>query len=128
MSRRKKTIAEMEAEKSKLELKVSDANQEIRKLNKKISEEKRKARNARIYQRGGELTHLLQDNTELLTDDDVKQLLTFVFSLNRVKKLVADVLAIRRGEQDGSAEALLENAVASITNNAPFRNPAQHSS
>ena len=128
MSRRKKSIAEMEVAKSKLEQKVSDANQEIRKLSKSISEEKRKERNAHIYRRGGELTHHLQDNTEFLTDDDVKQLLTFIFSLNRVKKLVADVLAIRRGEQDGSAETLLENALASVTGNAPFRNPAQHSS
>lgn len=128
MSRRKKTIEELQAEKSRIERQITDANLEIKQLNKSINEAKRKQRNARIYQRGGELTHHLQDNTELLTEDDVKQLLTFVFSLDPVKKLVADVLAIRRGEQDGSAETLLENAIASVTGNALFRNPAQQSS
>ncbi len=120
MSRRKKTLADLQAEKSKLEQKVSDTNQEIRQLNKQISEAARKERNARIYFRGGELTHHLQDKAETLTDEDIKLFLTYVFSFPRTQKLVSDMLAIRRGEADGSIKELVSNAMSGY-GRTPFR-------
>lgn len=120
MSRRKKTLADLQAEKSKLEQKVSDTNQEIRQLNKQISEAARKERNARIYFRGGELTHHLQDKAETLTDEDIKLFLTYVFSFPRTQKLVSDILAIRRGEADGSIKELVSNAMSGY-GRTPFR-------
>lgn len=120
MSRRKKTLADLQAEKSKLEQKVSDTNQEIHQLNKQISEAARKERNARIYFRGGELTHHLQDKAETLTDEDIKLFLTYVFSFPRTQKLVSDMLAIRRGEADGSIKELVSNAMSGY-GRTPFR-------
>lgn len=120
MSRRKKTLADLQAEKSKLEQKVSDTNQEIRQLNKQISEAARKERNARIYFRGGELTHHLQDKAVTLTDEDIKLFLTYVFSFPRTQKLVSDMLAIRRGEADGSIKELVSNAMSGY-GRTPFR-------
>ena len=120
MSRRKKTLADLQAEKSKLEQKVSDTNQEIRQLNKQISEAARKERNARIYFRGGELTHHLQDKAETLTDEDIKLFLTYVFSFPRTQKRVSDMLAIRRGEADGSIKELVSNAMSGY-GRTPFR-------
>ena len=120
LSRRKKTLADLQAEKSKLEQKVSDTNQEIRQLNKQISEAARKERNARIYFRGGELTHHLQDKAETLTDEDIKLFLTYVFSFPRTQKLVSDMLAIRRGEADGSIKELVSNAMSGY-GRTPFR-------
>ena len=120
MSRRKKTLADLQAEKSKLEQKVSDTNQEIRQLNKQISEAARKERNARIYFRGGELTHHLQDKAETLTDEDIKLFLTYVFSFPRTQKLVSDMLAIRRGEADGSIKELVSNTMSGY-GRTPFR-------
>ena len=52
-------------------------------LRKQINETARKERNARLYFRGGELTNHLQDKAEMLTDEDIKQFLTYVFSFTR---------------------------------------------
>lgn len=121
MSRkRNKTVAELEAAKNKAIQERDAANAAIKYLNKQISATAGKERNARLYFRGGELTHHLQDKAELLTDEDIKLFLNYVFSFNRTQKLVSDMLAIRRGEADGSVEELLNNAMSGYTR-APFR-------
>ena len=66
------------------------------------------------------MTHHLQDKTELLTDEDVRLFLTYVFSFNGVQKMVGNMLAIRRGEADGTVEELLSNAMSGSAR-APFR-------
>ena len=76
--------------------------------------------NARLYFRGGELTHHLQDKAEPLTDEDIKQFLTYVFSFSRTQKLVSDMLAIRRGEAEGTVEELVQSAMSGY-GRAPFR-------
>lgn len=57
---------------------------------------------------------------ELLTDEDIKQFLTYVFSFSRTQKLVSDMLAIRRGETEGFVEELVQNAMSGYSR-APFR-------
>ena len=76
--------------------------------------------NARLHFRGGKLIHHLQDKAELLTDEDINQFLTHVFSFSRTQKLVSDMLAIRRGEVEGTVEELLSNAMPGY-GRAPFR-------
>lgn len=121
MSRkRNKTVAELEAAKARAVKERDAANATIKELNKEISATSRKERNARLYFRGGELTHHLQDKAELLTDEDIKLFLNYVFSFSRTQKLVSDMLAIRRGEAEGTVEELVQNAMAGY-GRAPFR-------
>ena len=121
MSRRKnKTTAELQAAAEQVDQEIAKLLAEKKDLRKQISETSRKERNARLFFRGGELTHHLQDKAELLTDEDIKLFLNYVFSFNRTQKLVSDMLAIRRGEADGTVEALLSNAMSGYSK-APFR-------
>lgn len=121
MSRKKnKTSVELQAAEAQVDQEIAKLVAEKKDLRKQISETIRKERNARIYFRGGELTHHLQDKAELLTDEDIKQFLTYVFSFNRTQKLISDILAIRRGEADGTVEELVQNAMSGYSR-APFR-------
>ena len=121
MSRRKnKTTAELQAAADHVDQEIAKLLAEKKDIRKQISETARKERNARLYFRGGELTHHLQDKAELLTDEDIKQFLTYVFSFSRTQKLVSDMLAIRRGEAEGSVEELVQSAMSGY-GRAPFR-------
>ena len=121
MSRRKnKTTAELQAAAEQVDQEIAKLLAEKKDIRKQISENARKERNARLYFRGGELTYHLQDKAELLTDEDVKQFLTYVFSFSRTQKLVSDMLAIRRGEAEGSVEELVQSAMSGY-GRAPFR-------
>ena len=128
MSRRKnKTTAELQAAAEQVDQEIARLQAEKKDLRKQINETARKERNAHLYCRGGELTHHLQDKAELLTDEDIKQFLTYVFSFSRTQKLVSDMLAIRRGEADGTVEDLVNNAMSGYAR-APLRgNDAQTS-
>ena len=121
MSRRKnKTTAELQAAADHVDQEIAKLLAEKKDLRKQISETARKERNARLYFRGGELTHHLQDKAELLTDDDIKLFLNYVFSFSRTQKLVNDMLAIRRGETEGFVEELVQNAMSGY-GRTPFR-------
>ena len=121
MSRRKnKTTAELQAAADHVDQEIAKLLAEKKDLRKQISETARKERNARLYFRGGELTHHLQDKAELLTDDDIKLFLNYVFSFSRTQKLVNDMLAIRRGETEGFVEELVQNAMSGYAR-AAFR-------
>ena len=121
MSRKKnKTTAELQAAADHVDQEIAKLLAEKKDIRKQLSENARKERNARLYFRGGELTHHLQDKAELLTDEDIKLFLNYVFSFNRTQKLVSDMLAIRRGEADGTVEELLSNAMSGYSR-APFR-------
>ena len=121
MSRKKnKTTIELQAAADHVDQEIARLQAEKKDLRKQISETIRKERNARIYFRGGELTHHLQDKAELLTDEDIKQFLTYVFSFSRTQKLVSDMLAIRRGEAADTVEELVQSAVSGY-GRAPFR-------
>ena len=122
MSRRKnKTVDELRAAEAKALRERDEKNALIKELHKQISEAARRERNAHIYFRGGELTHHLGDKAELLTDDDVKRLLDYVFSFGGVQKIVNEMLAIRRGDADGTVEELL-SSTASVDKRVPIRN------
>ena len=56
----------------------------------------------------------------MLTDEDIKLFLNYVFSFSRTQKLVNDMLAIRRGETEGTVEELVQSAVSGY-GRAPFR-------
>lgn len=122
MSRRKnKTVDELRAAEAKALRERDEKNALIKELNKQISEAARRERNAHIYFRGGELTLHLGDKAELLTDDDVKRLLDYVFSFGGVQKIVNEMLAIRRGDAEGTVEELL-SSIASGDKRVPIRN------
>lgn len=121
MSRRKnKTTAELQAAAEQVDQEIAKLLAEKKDIRKQISETARKERNARLYFRGGELTHHLQDKAELLTDEDIKLFLNYVFSFTRTQKLVNDMLAIRRGETEGSVEELVQGAMSGYAR-TPFR-------
>ena len=121
MSRKKnKPSVELQAAEAQVDQAIAKLVAEKKDLRKQISETIRKERNARIYFRGGELTHHLQDKAELLTDEDIKLFLNYVFSFTRTQKLVNDMLAIRRGEAEGTVEELMQNAMSGY-GRAPFR-------
>ena len=113
MTRKKnKTVDELRAAEAKALRERDEKNALIKELHKQISEAARRERNAHIYFRGGELTHHLGDKAELLTDDDVKRLLDYVFSFGGVQKIVNELLAIRRGDAEGTVEELLCNTMS----------------
>jgi len=121
MTRKKnKTVDELRAAEAKALRERDEKNALIKELHKQISEAARRERNAHIYFRGGELTHHLGDKAELLTDDDVKRLLNYVFSFGGVQKIVNEMLAIRRGDANGTVEELLSNT-ASGDKRVPIR-------
>ena len=121
MSRKKnKTSVELQAAEAQVDQEIAKLVAEKKDLRKQISETIRKERNARIYFRGGELTHHFQEKAELLTDEDIKLFLNYVFSFSRTQKLVSDMLTIRRGEADGTVEELVQNAMSGY-GRTPFR-------
>ena len=121
MSRRKnKTTVELQAAADHVEQEIAKLLAQKKDLRKQINETSRKERNAHIYFRGGELTHHLGDKAELLTDEDIKRFLNYVFSFGGVQKIVNEMLAIRRGEAEGTVEELLSNA-ASGDKRVPIR-------
>ena len=121
MTRKKnKTVDELRAAEAKALRERDEKNALIKELHKQISEAARRERNAHIYFRGGELTHHLGDKAELLTDDDVKRLLDYVFSFGGVQKIVNEMLAIRRGDANGTVEELL-SSIASGDKQVPIR-------
>ena len=122
MTRKKnKTVDELRAAEAKALRERDEKNALIKELHKQISEAARREHNAHIYFRGGELTHHLGDKAELLTDDDVKLLLDYVFSFGGVQKIVNEMLAIRRGDAEGTVEELL-SSIASGDKRVPIRN------
>ena len=121
MSRRKnKTTVELQAAADHVEQEIAKLLAQKKDLRKQINETSRKERNAHIYFRGGELTHHLGDKAELLTDEDIKRFLNYVFSFGGVQKIVNEMLEIRRGEAEGTVEELLSNA-ASGDKRVPIR-------
>ena len=121
MSRRKnKTTVELQAAADHVEQEIAKLLAQKKDLQKQINETSRKERNAHIYFRGGELTHHLGDKAELLTDEDIKLFLNYVFSFGGVQKIVKEMLEIRRGEAKGTVEELLSNT-ASGDKRVPIR-------
>lgn len=121
MSRRKnKTTVELQAAADHVEQEIAKLLAQKKDLRKQINETSRKERNAHIYFRGGELTHHLGDKAELLPDEDIKLFLDYVFSFGGVQKIVNEMLAIRRGDAEGTVEELLSNT-ASGDKRAPIR-------
>ena len=121
MSRRKnKTTVELQAAADHVEQEIAKLLAQKKDLRKQINETSRKERNAHIYFRGGELTHHLGDKAVLLTDEDIKLFLNYVFSFGGVQKIVNEMLAIRRGDAEGTVEELLSNT-ASGDKRVPIR-------
>ena len=113
MSRRKnKTTVELQAAADHVEQEIAKLLAQKKDLQKQINETSRKERNAHIYFRGGELTHHLGDKAELLTDEDIKLFLDYVFSFDGVQKIVNEMLEIRRGDAEGTVEELLSNTAS----------------
>ena len=121
MSRRKnKTTVELQAAADHVEQEIAKLLAQKKDLRKQINETSRKERNAHIYFRGSELTHHLGDKAELLTDEDIKLFLNYVFSFGGVQKIVNEMLEIRRGDAEGTVEELLSNT-ASGDKRVPIR-------
>jgi len=121
MSRRKnKTTVELQAAADHVEQEIAKLLAQKKDLRKQINETSRKERNAHIYFRGGELTHHLGDKAELLTDEDIKLFLDYVFSFGGVQKIINEMLSIRRGDGEGTVEELLSNT-ASVDKRVPIR-------
>ena len=105
-----KQLDKLSAVRQRLQEQQARVNQKIKEADQKISAEKRKERNHRIYQRGGELTMHMGDNTEVFTDEDIALFLKHVFSFSGIQKLLSQMREIRSGEAKITMEQLFENA------------------
>ena len=94
----------------KAEAQKRKAEQQLRTAKHKISIQRNKERTHRLCERGGHLEHYLP-NPELLTDEDVFLLIDYFFSSPRVRELVKQMTASRRGEIPQSPKELIDAAV-----------------
>lgn len=95
---------------------------------KKVSDElkaqREKERTHRLCERGGHLeSHLVE--AELLTDAEVFRLIDYVFSFNSIRQIVAELIAIHRGEKAGTVDEVF--AEARNRQNQHFQNRAPQS-
>lgn len=70
-------------------------------------------RTHRLCTRGGHLEKYLEE-PELFTDGQICKLIDYLFTFDRVKNLVADMLKVARNEVAGSIENLIEMATESL--------------
>lgn len=105
-----KQLDRLNAKRLQLEEQRARLNQQLKEADQKITAEKRKERNHRIYQRGGELTMHLGDKAETFTDEDVALFLQYIFSLPGIQKMLNQMREIRSGESETTMAQLFENA------------------
>ena len=94
----------------KAEAQKRKAEQQLRTAKHKISIQRNKERTHRLCERGGHLEHYLP-NPELLTDEDVFLLIDYFFLSPRVRELVEQMTASRRGELPQSPKELINAAI-----------------
>lgn len=103
-------IEKLLAAQQKAEAQKRKAEQQLKAAKHKISMQRNKERTHRLCERGGHLEHYLPE-PELLTDEDVFLLIDYSFSSPRVRLLVEQMTASRRGEISQSPKELIETAV-----------------
>ena len=77
------------------EIKLTAARHEEKNLENQRKELTRKARTRRLCTRGGMLETFLEE-PNVLTDDDVMELLTCIFGLNSVRRKLNQIIADRK--------------------------------
>ena len=103
-------IEKLLAMQQKAEAQKRKAEQQLKAAKHKISIQRNKERTHRLCERGGHLEHYLP-NPELLTDEDVYLLIDYFFSFPRVRELVKQMTASRRGELPQSPKELIDAAM-----------------
>ena len=103
-------IEKLLAMQQKAEAQKRKAEQQLKAAKHKISIQRNKERTHRLCERGGHLEHYLP-NPELLTDEDVFLLIDYFFLSPRVRELVEQMTASRRGEIMQSPKELIDAAV-----------------
>ena len=103
-------IEKLLAMQQKAEAQKRKAEQQLKAAKHKISIQRNKERTHRLCERGGHLEHYLP-NPELLTDEDVFLLIDYFFSSPRVRELVKQMTASRRGEIMQSPKELIDAAM-----------------
>ena len=103
-------IEKLLAMQQKAEAQKRKAEQQLKAAKHKISIQRNKERTHRLCERGGHLEHYLP-NPELLTNEDVFLLIDYFFSSPRVRELVEQMTASRRGELPQSPKELIDAAV-----------------
>ena len=103
-------IEKLLAMQQKAEAQKRKAEQQLKAAKHEISIQRNKERTHRLCERGGHLEHYLP-NPELLTDEDVFLLIDYFFSSPRVRELVEQMTASRRGELPQSPKKLIDAAV-----------------
>ena len=103
-------IEKLLAMQQKAEAQKRKAEQQLRAAKHNISIQRNKERTHRLCERGGHLEHYLP-NPELLTDEDVFLLSDYYYSTPRVRELVEQMTASRRGELPQSPKELIDAAV-----------------
>ena len=103
-------IEKLLAMQQKAEAQKRKAEQQLKAAKHKISIQRNKERTHRLCERGGHLEHYLP-NPELLTDEDVFLLIDYFFSSPRVRELVEQMTASRRGELPQSPKELIDAAM-----------------
>ena len=103
-------IEKLLAAQQKAEAQKRKAEQQLKAAKHKISIQRNKERTHRLCERGGHLEHYLPA-PELLTDEDVFLLIDYFFSSPRVRLLVEQMTASRRGEIPQSPKELIDAAM-----------------
>ena len=103
-------IEKLLAMQQKAEAQKRKAEQQLRAAKHKISIQRNKERTHRLCESGGHLEHYLP-NPELLTDEDVFLLIDYFFLSPRVRELVEQMTASRRGELPQSPKELIDAAM-----------------
>ena len=103
MTQPKSDLAYLRSEKAKAEQKLRSCQHREKILERQMSELNRKERVHRLCTRAGMLETFLKEPTTL-TDDDVMELLTFIFHSEAVQKKLDLLIANRKelGQPNGS--------------------------
>lgn len=114
MAKKKMTIEDLEAAKKAATEKVNKAKEEQNRIASELNNRKNAERTSRLCRRAGYLeTKLIEP--EIMTDQDVYDLIDYLFTSPRVTAMVQDIVAIRRGDRPGSIEDVFRQANAQMS-------------
>lgn len=106
-------LEQLQDELATAEQALHDAQTKYQAKKTAVTEEIARRRTNRLCTRGGHLEKYLEE-PELFTDAQICKLIDYLFTFDRVKILVADMLKVGHGEVAGSVENLIEAASESL--------------
>ncbi len=106
-------LEQLQAELTNAEQVMHNAQEKYQAKKNAVTAEFARRRTNRLCTRGGHLEKYLEE-PELFTDKQMCKLIDYLFTFDRVKVLIADMLQVGRGEATGSIENLIETAAENL--------------